>query len=221
MRKHLTANGLCQEHLKLIACITMLIDHIGHIFFPNINIFRIIGRMAFPIYCFLLVEGAHHTSNPKKYACRMLISAIISEIAFDLAFSGHTDWSSQNVMWTLLIGFVMIIVCSRLDGTRKIIAMIPFIGLAEIIQSDYSGMGVALIAMFYLIRSLPIRWYALPIIVMTLFNTAQIFALSSLIPISRYNGEKQTHNAVIQWMFYLFYPMHLFILYLIYTFINA
>ena len=105
--------GLSQESLKLIACITMLLDHIGATLvlrmvqgmpMPNdqyrqlVGIyyaFRIIGRIAFPIFCFLLVEGAYRTRNPKKYGLRLFIGMLLSEIPFDLAFSHRNRvWKS-------------------------------------------------------------------------------------------------------------------------------
>jgi hypothetical protein len=87
--------------LKTLALFTMVIDHYGAIFQSDIIIYRIIGRLAFPIYCFLLVEGYFHTSNIKKYAARLLIFAFISEIPFDLAFFGHVGFEHQNIFFTL------------------------------------------------------------------------------------------------------------------------
>ena len=122
--------GLSQESLKLIACVTMLIDHIGatlvlrmlqsmpvrneqyNLLVGIYYTLRIIGRVAFPIFCFLLVEGAYYTRNPKKYAMRLFVGMLLSEIPFDLAFSSRGnvffDWSSNSVMLTLLLGFCMI-----------------------------------------------------------------------------------------------------------------
>ena len=98
-----------QEWLKLIACITMLADHIGAILLPGCVLLRIIGRLSFPIYCFLLAEGAAHTRNAKGYALRLLICAILSEIPHDLALSGRVlTLGSLNTMFSLLLGFLMI-----------------------------------------------------------------------------------------------------------------
>lgn len=89
----------------MIALVTMLIDHIGFIFYPDMIALRVIGRIAFPIYCFLLVQGFLHTSNLKKYMVRMGVFALLSEVPFDLARAGYwLDLSRQNVFITLFLG---------------------------------------------------------------------------------------------------------------------
>ncbi|NLC03985.1 MAG: TraX protein, partial [Tissierellia bacterium] len=90
--------------LKIIALISMVIDHYGAIFQSGIDIYRIIGRLAFPIYAFLLVEGYTHTRDVKKYGRRLLIFALVSELPFDLAFYGKLSFTHQNIFFTLFIG---------------------------------------------------------------------------------------------------------------------
>ena len=101
--------------LKIIAVITMIIDHAGAFLFPQAKILRIIGRISFPIFAFLICEGYEHTKDVKKYMLRLLLFAVISEPFFDLAMSG-TIFSlnnGQNVIFTLLIGVVTIYFCER------------------------------------------------------------------------------------------------------------
>ena len=122
--------GLTAQDIKLIAIISMLLDHIGYailIRLPGManltsatnsvySILRCLGRPAFPIYCFMLVEGIMHTRSPLKYAARMLGFAIVSEIPFDLAFYGTPLWKDhQNVYWTLLLGVLMLWAFKTLD----------------------------------------------------------------------------------------------------------
>ena len=91
--------------LKLIAVVTMLIDHIGYIFFPRVLWLRFIGRCAFPIYAFLLVQGYRHTHSVGKYLGRLALFSILSEVAFDLAFfRSFPYWGDQNVYFTLALG---------------------------------------------------------------------------------------------------------------------
>ena len=85
--------GISQEGLKLLACLTMLIDHIGALFFPQFQWMRIIGRLSFPLYCFLLSEGIHYTRNPMKYGLRLLLVAVLTELPYDLLFRGEFTWA--------------------------------------------------------------------------------------------------------------------------------
>ncbi|MBQ2453108.1 MAG: hypothetical protein II497_01520, partial [Lachnospiraceae bacterium] len=99
--------------LKLIAVVSMLIDHTGDVLFPGQLWLRYIGRLAFPIYCFLIVEGFIHTRNVMKYMARLLVFGIVSEIPFDLAFFGEISYPGyQNVFWTLLLGLMSIYMMS-------------------------------------------------------------------------------------------------------------
>ena len=108
--------GISGYWLKLIAVISMLIDHTSAVILEQIPgleapafFMRIIGRLAFPIYCFLLVEGFYHTRSRAKYAGRLFLFALISEVPFDLAFSRRMwDFSSNNVFFTLLFGLLVI-----------------------------------------------------------------------------------------------------------------
>ena len=108
--------GISGYWLKLIAVISMLIDHTSAVILEQIPgleapafFMRIIGRAAFPIYCFLLVEGFYHTRSRAKYAGRLFLFALISEVPFDLAFSRRMwDFSSNNVFFTLLFGLLVI-----------------------------------------------------------------------------------------------------------------
>ena len=111
---------ISQEQLKLLACLSMLLDHTGAILVAQIlrsgagglffrelyTMLRTIGRMAFPIYCFLLAEGVHHTRDPRRYGLRLLIAVFLAELPFDLALHGGFSWQNQSVMVTLLLGFL-------------------------------------------------------------------------------------------------------------------
>lgn len=218
--------NLSQEMLKLIACASMLIDHIGYSFFPENPIFRIIGRLAFPIYCFLLVEGARHTKDPRKYGLRLAVAALLSEIPFDLCIFGRLSWESQNVMLTLLLGFLGIQAMTRFSGKEKLLTFV-FPLVAKALQTDYGAMGVFMILMIYrcFYEDAPDGYHESPLFAMllaVLFFIAslwqldsypiQLFSAFAAVPIFFYNGKKVTRSKVLQWAFYLFYPIHLLIL---------
>ena len=212
---------LSQEGLKLLACITMLIDHTGAIFFPQNIWLRIIGRLAFPIYCFLLAEGAHYTKNPAKYALRLFIGLLLAEIPFDLTFYGKISLAKQSVMFTLLLAYLMSLCMKKLPLLGKVLAVIPFALAANYLRTDYGATGIALCAVFIIGRELP-NALALQTAGVALVNFSRItvsriqpYAALAMIPIALYSGKKATGSKWIQWAFYLFYPMHLLALWLI------
>ena len=141
---------LSQEGLKGIASISMLLDHTGAILiFPLYyalargghptqtvrdlyDLLRTLGRLAFPIYCFLLVEGVIHTRNPRRYGLRLLISAILSELPFDLALHSAPSWQNQSVMITLLLGFLALTLMNKCPPLPvKLLVLLPFLWAAD------------------------------------------------------------------------------------------
>lgn len=219
---------ISQEVLKSIACITMLLDHVGAVFFPSNYALRIIGRIAFPIYCFLLVEGAHYTKNPFKYGVRLAVGILLSEIPFDLAFrKSWFTWSRQSVMVTLLLGFLAIELINRAENDlRKLVVTGVFFYLAQTAKTDYGGYGVLLIILFSQTRGRPWLQSLLLLLVAWMMNSMRIpffgqrvpielFAILAMIPIALYSGKKVTSSKALQWAFYLFYPVHLSIICLI------
>ena len=230
---------LPQEILKLIACITMLIDHFGAAIVINLPIAgmvdlyytcRVIGRIAFPIYCFLLVEGMHHTRNPYKYILRLAIGILLAELPFDLLFEGGWSWAYQSVMVTLTLGALMLLCMQKVPNKWvKAVLVIPFAILAELLMTDYGGWGIVLIAVFALFDRFPLQFvgvllvsYLMPSAGITVFGvylSCELAAIFAMLPIGLYSGTKLTHSKAIQWGFYLFYPVHLLILWLIAEFL--
>ena len=217
--------GLSQEGLKLIACVTMLIDHIGAAFVPWMWL-RVVGRIAFPIYCFLLAEGAAYTRSPRKYGARLAVGAVLSEIPFELLFFGGLTLAHSSVMVTLLLGFIVI------ESMKKLPRMWPLVFVAcafaaEMAGSDYGGMGVMLMVFFALTRerSKVLQTLGVGVIcwliggygwwVGSVYVPMEIVGVAAMVPICLYSGKKATHSKAIQWAFYLFYPVHLTVLLLI------
>lgn len=235
-----TEKRLPQEVLKLIACVTMLIDHFGAAIVPLLPltnmvtvyyICRGIGRIAFPIYCFLLVEGMHHTRNAGKYILRLAIGILLAELPFDLLFEGGFSWAYQSVMVTLTLGAVMLLCMEKTQKKGlKLLLVIPFAVVAEIAKCDYGGWGIAMIAVFALLDRFSSQFLGvllvsaiMPSAMISIFGihiSAELAALGAMLPIYYYSGEKLTHSRVIQWGFYLFYPVHLLILLLILVFLG-
>ena len=113
---------LPQEALKLIACLTMFIDHFGVAIarippfsaMPDLYGFcRIIGRLAFPIYAFLIAQGVKHTGREGKYLLRLAVGFLLSELPFDILFKGGFTWEYQNVYLTLLLGAGLLMLQKR------------------------------------------------------------------------------------------------------------
>ena len=217
-----------QEGLKLLACMTMFLDHYGAILAPWMISYRVIGRLSFPVFCFLLAEGVHRTRSPGKYALRLFIAALISELPFDYAFFGKVFWYNQNVMITLLLGLLAILAVERMPVVwLKPVAVLLFLLMADILEADYGMHGVLLMLLFGLTDRFPwkrwIQFIGMVLIfadmrssvLLTVFGvdiTLQMFGALAIVPIAFYSGKKHTHNKAVQWGFYLFYPAHLLIL---------
>jgi len=223
---HAPKYGIPQEGLKLLACGTMLIDHIGAVFFPYIRLLRIIGRLSFPIYCFLLAEGVHYTRSPLKYGLRLLLVALIAEFPFDLLFCGQFTWTRNSVMVTLLLGFLLGVCMKKLPLWGKFLIVIPFAALARFARGDYGMDGLLMISIFLLTRDFPrfprILAQSAALILLSLRMAGfparlgvQFYAIAAVLPLSLYSGEKCSRSKMLQWGFTLFYPLHIVILLLI------
>lgn len=221
--------------LKWIAIITMFIDHFAasilyHRILLNgyneyINVYlllRDIGRIAFPIFCFLLTEGVIHTHSKTKYLCEMALFAIISEIPFDLALhfpmTGKVfDLSRQNVFFTLLLGMTAILIIQKIDEKFSskwyfkeigiVITVIIFYFISYFMHTDYAGYGVLAILAIYLFRNNRFLAIMTACIVLTGFNERELPCFFATIPVLMYNGT--SGNKKHKMFFYWFYPVHL------------
>lgn len=222
--------------LKIIAMIVMTIDHAAAVLlyqyvaytpmsqeqWGRLNllyqIMRIIGRSAFPIFCFLLCEGFIHTGSRMRQAGRLLVFALLSEMPFDLAISGRLTWKSQNVFFTLLAGYLVIwgidSVRRKMAGKRlpelAVCLLILWTGiyLAEMFHTDYGASGVLLIVILYLFRF----HRMLACFAGYLSMLWEAWCFPAFILIQGYNGKR---GLSLKYIFYLFYPVHLAVFYLI------
>lgn len=221
-------------YLKIIGLITMLIDHIGSIL--NLMPMRYIGRIAFPIYAFLIAEGCFYTKNIKKYIIRLFIFGLISQVPFAMFAGNSSLFSYLNIFFTLSLGVLSIYAYKAITsnifnaGLRAILIFFTIFGLAffaEIINVDYGAMGVVLIYWLYMCKtrnfSLLVTKLMQAFIILSFLlliyplneahGTYLVLGGSfSLIPILLYNSKS---GRPIKWLFYVFYPLHLVVLVLI------
>ena len=219
--------------LKLIACISMLVDHsasyvfrwmdwannclfqIGHHEITPYFIMRgVIGRWAFPLFAFLIVEGFLHTHDRKRYGINLMAFALISEIPCNLVHTNKFFYPGQNVFFTLLIGYLGLCVIERYREDIKKLAkyLIPLFLLSIVLRADYGCAGFGFILLIYLLRENKL----LMSIVGTGALPSTIFSGMAFIPIWFYNGERGfVKGKVWKYAFYAFYPVHLLVLYFI------
>ena len=199
--------------LKIIAIVTMLIDHIGYVLFPKWLILRLIGRIAFPIFAYLIAEGFVHTRDVKKYLFRLGLFALISEIPFDLASTGKVlEFGHQNVFFTLLLGLLAIVLVSKTQNIILQFATVFVLSIVAILlRTDYQSTGVMMIALFYIFRYRKVeKFFAVAVLVLMMSGKWQWFCLLSFIPIALHNGKQ---GPKMKLFFYLFYPLHLLTIY--------
>lgn len=205
--------GLTTFQLKCIAIISMVVDHTGAVLFPGSLLFRYIGRIAFPIFCFLLVEGFLHTRDIHRYMARLLIFAFVSEIPYDLAFRGtFLEFGHQNVFFTLFLGVVLMYVLQKAaEWPVKAIEVLLVMWLAEVLKTDYGSQGILLIAAFFLLHDRLWMKLATGTAWCFIWNGAvQKYGALAMVPIALYNGERGRN---MKYFFYAFYPLHLLLLY--------
>lgn len=224
--------GISADALKWIALLTMLCDHAGAVLFAQYPVMRLIGRTAFPLFVWLLVEGFFHTSSRKKYLGRMAFFALVSELPFDLALYGRPDRQGQNVFFTLSISLVMLVFLERaMDacqrrrqaGEKAFLQTLAAVGTvaaamaaAGLFCVDYGGSGPLLAALFYCYKrkgspGLAVSFLIFCLSMGLLTAMVEIFGIVSVPLIARYNGKRTGRGRGR--LFYLFYPLHLLILY--------
>lgn len=222
-RRHLLPNiHFSRNFLKIIAIITMVIDHIGYAFISELypqfyELFRIMGRISFPIFCFLLVEGFQTTHNLKKYFFRLSLFAIISEVPFDLVFFGKPIYFMyQNVLFTLLIALMVLTGLKRFEFMPLLQCVVIGAGcaLAVAIHSDYGIWGILLPIVFYIYREKELSKYFWAMLLQFLQGGLQGYAVFAMPFIMLYKPKKN-EKRLPKYFGYAFYPVHLIILYLL------
>ncbi len=229
--------------LKWVAVITMLIDHIGAVLIEkgyykvhrlDMNhpdgiyqldiLLRGVGRLAFPIFCFLIVEGYIHTRSVLGYMRNLLIFGLISEIPFNLAFRRTLLYPEyNNVYMGLFLGLMGIFLWDTITkrdfrnapAAAKVGAILAVAAMSLIAgfgHADYNFFGPIVIFCMYVFRKNKVLCFITSAVTLVLCNLSELNALVAFFLIFRYNGKR---GRQFKWFFYLFYPIHLIILYLI------
>lgn len=204
----------------------MTIDHVGAVLLPQYEILRVIGRLAFPIFCFLLIEGFCHTSNWKKYLSRLFLFAILSEVPFDLAFYQTIYYPDiQNIFITLTLGLLLLKSISLVTGDalnaiklgtvwKEYGLLIFFAIAADLINADYGALGICMIYFFYVFRNNIVAQAISLGVLSAAMGGVQCYACLAMIPIFFYS-KKIGNCKKLKYLFYAYYPFHLLILYVI------
>lgn len=232
--------GINANQLRCLAILFMLLDHLWATLIPGNFWMTCVGRLAFPIFAFQISEGFFHSHDRRRYARRLLLFALLSEIPFDLMYGSTAFYPfHQNVLFTLLLGLLAV---SAIDRARRertaraivlsTLALLGILLLSIIGMVDYGWRGVLTVVAFYALRDFPAAWLAQSA-AMVLLNIvgfqglllpvfgweipAQGFAVFALLPIWLYNGEPGRRSRSLQLGFYAFYPVHMLILYLLFS----
>ena len=226
--------------LHMMAMVFMLCDHLWGTVVRGNDWLTCIGRLAFPIYAFMIVEGYFQTKSIKKYVHRLALFAILSEIPFNLAVGSSLFYPiHQNVLWAFLMAIGLIHWNEKVKGQQTWKRILVGIGsvligyLAGLITFvDYYHTGILIVLVFYFFRDkkwqcylaqLVCLWYInfemfggysyeVTIFGQTHFLARQGFALLALIPIWLYRGKQGYHSKLLQYGYYAFYPLHLLVL---------
>ena len=230
--------------LHVLAMALMLCDHLWATLLPAQEWLTCVGRLAFPMFAFMAVEGYFHTRSFKRYALRMLVFALLSEIPFDLMYGGTWFYPvHQNVIWTLLIGLLGIRAMEAVREKGKLwLYVLTCVGVTALSAAlgtlgmvDYYGAGVLTVFVFYFFHGrewwkllgqiLALYWinvrmlggqvYPMTILGMNVELSQQGLALLALVPIWLYRGRQGHHSKAFQYACYAFYPVHMLILALI------
>lgn len=200
--------------LKIIAFLTMTIDHVGLVFFPQYFIFRIIGRLAFPLFAFGIAQGYVRTRNVYNYGQRILLLALISQPIFYLLINE----SGLNICFTLLFGLISIYIYDKFKNQWLKYGLILLLLISgQIMQMDYGAYGILMILLFFIFRDKPILIFVQSALVFLMilsdFNQLlNVFAIISFFIAYYLKDYDFKINRTVQ---YLFYPVHMLILYII------
>lgn len=208
------------EDLKRIAMLAMVTDHIGAVCIertPLISVenwkivdtvCRLTGRLAFPLFAFLLLQGFIYTRSRTRYLTRLFLLGLVSEIPFDLAVSGGLDFSRQNTCLLLAFGLGLLILMEKVPRWGQLLLALAAMAVSWVLRLDYSFMGILLICLLYWFQG-DRRKQCTAGVLATIY---ELTAALAFFFVARYNG-RAGEKRIPRPVWYLFYPVHLLVLY--------
>jgi len=212
--------------IKIVAIISMTFDHVGNAFFPEYPVFRWIGRIAFPLFCYCLTVGMLYTHDIKKYVLRLSAFALISQPFWILAF--NSDDIIGNI-FNLNIFFTLIVSLLATWGFKEKKWWLFIIGLILLNVINYAMTGLILMMIFYLCRNKPllgaliytltylpaINGYMEDPLALKIGTHAIGFEIFALLALPFIYIHTNSNLKISKWFFYIYYPAHLFIIFLV------
>lgn len=233
---------LSSNQLKMIAMVSMLIDHIGLMLIGNGKLYgynnalfsyviildnakpwlsfyrfcRVLGRISFPIYTFCIVEGFLRTSNLFKYFLRLLLLAIVSEIPFNLmVYNRFFCLDGQNVIWLYLVGILAFVAMQKFDKHPVAVFLFSIMAMvaAHFLRLDYGYGGMLLLMLIYIFRN-DKTYRSISIAITTFMLSIQNdFGAAALSTFFIHHYDGTKGRFNLGLIFYMFYPVHMLILY--------
>lgn len=200
--------------MQVIAMLTMLIDHIGYIFFPDEMGWRIIGRIAFPIYCYGLVQGHIHTKSRPRYLMRLLLIAVIAQIPYNMAL----DPGGWNVVFTLLLSAIVLLILDKLPSLWLGIPVVLIaVYVMDVLPLDYNAYGLILVLIFRYARSYYLILAHFVLNSFYLFYSGWLVQMFSIVPtilvaVFPAAWAFLEKRRLPRWVWWSFYPVHLAVL---------
>lgn len=209
--------------LQMIALVTMTVDHIGYRLFPGADILRIIGRLSFPLFVFMLVEGFTHTRGRWKYLGRLALFALLSEVPYKIFTKGAYWWVYMladpwsNVFYELMLIFIAIWSVHLAKEKNKLFFIITAlcIAVAGFMGTMYGVYGILMGICFYIFRGKPWLITVCLAVLTGLYclqhwSFFQMYAIAAAVPIYFYNGQRG--ERLPKYFAYIFYPAHLLVI---------
>jgi hypothetical protein len=220
--------------LKVLACVSMVVDHIGWLLFPGIEILRIIGRISFPLFAFVIAFSVTRTKSISKYTLRLLILGLIAQPIYSWAnyLTGTTVYE-LNIFFTLLLGIISVTILSKKQYLGVgIVAVGLILIISFLVPMDYGLVGVLLIIMFWVTLEILGKYgHYYSVIALMIFNSIYSlitpvassrhwWSMLAVIPLVLFTQIKPKTSKLWKYAFYIFYPIHLLIICVIFVLIN-